>query len=199
MKGSSPEGMDGKRRADDDELLERMREDDVSAYRELVGRHLDRGYAVAMRILKNGADAEDVVQDAFVKAWLSRRQWEAGRAKFSTWLYRVVVNKCIDMTRAQKLEGLDDVPEPADDSIDAVTGIQKKQVYGQLGDALDRLPPQQKAAVVLFYYEELSNQDVAEIMGLSVGAVESLLKRARKGLRDVLRQSEQDMRGVLSK
>lgn len=184
---------------DDDDLLDRMRNDDVVAYRELVARHIDRGYAVAMRILKNKADAEDVVQESFVKVWLGRRQWECGRAKFSTWLYRVVVNKCIDFTRAPKSEWLENVPEPADESADAVTSIQRQQVFGQLGDALDCLPPQQKAAVVLFYYEELSNQEVSEIMGVSVGAVESLLKRARKGLREALQQFEQDVRGSLSK
>lgn len=183
---------------DDDDLLDLMRRDDVNAYRELVSRHINRGYAVALRILKNQADAEDVTQDAFVKAWLIRHDWERGRAKFSTWLYRVVVNRCIDLTRAPKSAGLDDVDEPADDADDAVTGIHRRQIYGRLGDALDQLPPQQKAAVILSYYEELSNQEVAEVMGASVSAVESLLKRARKGLREVLRHSEKDVRGALS-
>lgn len=184
--------------ATDEDLLERMRHDDVRAYRELVSRHIGRGYAVALRILKNAADAEDATQDAFVKAWLGRRDWEPGRAKFSTWLYRVVVNRCIDVMRAPRSEGLDETAEPVDESANAVDGIQRQQVYGRLGDALDRLPPQQKAAVVLSYYEELSNQEVADVMGTSVSAVESLLKRARKGLREFLRHSEQDVRHAFS-
>jgi len=123
--------------------------------------------------------------------------WDAGRAKFSTWLYRVIVNRCIDLRRAPKSEWLDDVPEPADeDAVDAVSGIHRRQVYGRLEDALGRLPTQQRVAVVLCYYEDLNNTEVAEVMNTSVSAVESLLKRGRKRLREILRNSERDVRIV---
>jgi len=180
----------------DEDLLERMRQDDVEAYRILVERHMNRAFGVAMRVLKNPTDAEDVAQDAFVKAWLNRQRWEAGRAKFSTWLYRVVVNRCIDLRRSPKEEWLDDVPEPADEAEDSVSSIHRRQVYGRLEDALGRLPTQQRVAVVLSYYEDLSNAEIAEVMSSSVSAVESLLKRGRKGLREILRNSEQDVRIV---
>lgn len=182
--------------SDDEALLERMRHDDVDAYRSLVERHMDRAFGVAMRVLKNPTDAEDVAQDAFVKAWLNRQRWEAGRAKFSTWLYRVVVNRCIDLRRSPKEEWIDDVPEPADEAEDSVSSIHRRQVYGRLEDALGRLPTQQRVAVVLSYYEDLSNAEIAEVMTTSVSAVESLLKRGRKGLREILRHSEQDVRIV---
>jgi RNA polymerase sigma-70 factor (ECF subfamily) len=178
----------------DDILLERMRLDDVEAYRALVERHIDRAYAVAMRVLKNPADAEDVTQDAFVKAWVNRHRWDAGRAKFSTWLYRVIVNRCIDLQRLPKTEWIDDVAEPAADMVDAVTDIHRRRVLGRLDDALHRLPTQQRVAIVLSYYEELSNLDVAEVMATTVSAVESLLKRGRKRLRELLRRSESDIR-----
>lgn len=180
----------------DEALLERMREDDVEAYRTLVERHMNRAFGVAMRVLKNPTDAEDVAQDAFVKAWLNRQRWEAGRAKFSTWLYRVVVNRCIDLRRSPREEWIDDVPEPADEAEDSVSSIHRRQVYGRLEDALGRLPTQQRVAVVLSYYEDLSNAEIAEVMSTSVSAVESLLKRGRKGLREILRHSEQDVRIV---
>jgi RNA polymerase sigma-70 factor (ECF subfamily) len=182
--------------ASDEALLERMRADDVEAYRTLVERHMNRAFGVAMRVLKNPTDAEDVAQDAFVKAWLNRQRWEAGRAKFSTWLYRVVVNRCIDLRRAPREEWIDDVPEPADEAEDSVSSIHRRQVYGRLEDALGRLPTQQRVAVVLSYYEDLSNAEIAEVMSTSVSAVESLLKRGRKGLREILRHSEQDVRIV---
>lgn len=178
----------------DDALLERMRLDDVEAYRALVERHIDHAYAVAMRILKNPADAEDVTQDAFVKAWINRHRWDAGRAKFSTWLYRVIVNRCIDKQRLLKTEWLDEVEEPAADIADAVTVIHRQRVYSRLEDALHRLPTQQRVALVLSYYEDMSNMEVAEVMGTTVGAVESLLKRGRKRLRELLRRSEGDIR-----
>ena len=180
----------------DEALLERMRQDDVEAYRTLVERHMNRAFGVAMRVLKNSSDAEDVTQDAFVKAWTNRHKWEPGRAKFSTWLYRVVVNRCIDLRRAPRQEWLDDVPEPADEAEDSVTSIHRRQVYGRLEDALGRLPTQQRVAVVLSYYEELSNAEISEVMNTSVSAVESLLKRGRKGLRELLKNSEHDVKIV---
>ncbi len=157
-------------RGGDDALLERMRLDDVEAYRTLVERHIDRAYAVAMRVLKNPADAEDVTQEAFVKAWVNRHRWDAGRAKFSTWLYRVIVNRCIDFQRLPKTEWLDEVDEPKADIIDAVTSIHRRRVYGQLEDALHRLPDQQRVAIVLSYYEDMSNLEVAEVMGTTLSA-----------------------------
>jgi RNA polymerase sigma-70 factor (ECF subfamily) len=180
----------------DEALLELMRADDVEAYRALVERHMNRAFGVAMRVLKNPTDAEDVAQDAFVKAWTNRHRWEAGRAKFSTWLYRVVVNRCIDLRRLPREEWIDDVPEPADDAEDSVSLIHRRQVYGRLEDALGRLPTQQRVAVVLSYYEDLSNAEIAEVMSTSVSAVESLLKRGRKGLREILRHSEADVKIV---
>ena len=113
----------------DDHLIERMRQNDEHAYRLLVERHIDRAYGLALRILRRPADAEDVAQEAFVKAWINRDKWQAGRAKFSTWLYRVIVNRCIDLQRAPRNEWLDDAPEPVDDAEDCVTSIQRQQVY----------------------------------------------------------------------
>ena len=178
----------------DDALLERMRLDDVEAYRTLVERHIDHAYAVAMRVIKNPADAEDVTQDAFVKAWVNRHRWDAGRAKFSTWLYRVIVNRCIDMQRLPKAEWIDAVAEPAAEVVDAVTDIHRRRVYGRLDDALHRLPTQQRVAIVLSYYEDMSNLEISEVMGTTVSAVESLLKRGRKRLRELLRRAESDIR-----
>lgn len=183
---------------EDDVLLGRMRFDDVDAYRALVERHIDRAYAVAMRMLKNPADAEDVTQDAFVKAWVNRHRWDAGRAKFSTWLYRVIVNRCIDLQRLPKAEWLDNVEDPAADVADAVTTIHRRRVYGSLEEALHRLPTQQRAAIVLSYYEDMSNLEIAEVMATSVSAVESLLKRGRKRLRELLRRAETAIRGGLT-
>jgi RNA polymerase sigma-70 factor (ECF subfamily) len=181
----------------DEALLDRMRGDDEDAYRVLVERHIDRAYGLALRVLKNAADADDVTQDAFVKAWQHRKNWQAGRAKFGTWLYRVIVNRCIDLQRRPKSEWLDDVPEPADDTEDSVTTIHRRQVHGRLDDALGRLPTSQRAAVVLSYYENLSNTEIAEVMGTSVAAVESLLKRGRQGLRTLLKRSEGEVRHFL--
>jgi RNA polymerase sigma-70 factor, ECF subfamily len=187
---SAPEPSDN----DDDLLLRRIADDDEAAFRELVSRHIDRAFALALRILGNRADAEDVVQDAFLKVWIHRGRWIEGRAKFSTWLYRVVTNRCIDFTRQPRGEDVDSVPELADDQPDAVTSMHRDEVHGMLEVAMKRLPDQQRIAVVLSYHENLSNSDIAEVMGTTISAVESLLKRGRQQLRKLLRRSERDIR-----
>lgn len=181
---------------DNEYLLERVRDGDAEAYRVLVERHIDRAYGLALRILNNPADAEDVVQDAFVNAWLHRANWQAGRAKFSTWLYRVIMNRCIDFKRSPKGSCIDDVPEPMDKADDAVTTIHRQQVYDRLGAAVNRLPEQQKMAILLSYHEDMSNAEIAEVMATTVSSVESLLKRGRQRLREIMKRSEGDVRGL---
>lgn len=183
---------------DDDILLARMRGDDAEAYRLLVERHVDRAYAIALRVLGNVADAEDVAQECLVKVWTHRHAWQDGKAKFSTWLYRVVVNRCIDLRRRPVNECLDDVPEPMDDEADSVSRIHRAQVFGRLDDAIARLPEQQRLALTLSYFDDLGNAEVAEILGTTVSAVESLLKRARQALRHNLRRCERDFRLALA-
>lgn len=182
----------------DDRLLARMRADDTAAYRLLVERHIDRAFGLALRVLKNAADAEDVTQEAFVKAWQKRHDWQEGRAKFSTWLYRVIVNACIDQLRGPRGENLEDVPEPRDEGEDAVSSIHRQQVVLQLDKALAHLPAPQRAAITLSYHEGLSNKEIAEVMGTSLFAVESLLKRGRQRLRELLKRAEGDVRSMLA-
>jgi RNA polymerase sigma-70 factor (ECF subfamily) len=181
----------------DDHLIERMRQNDDGAYRLLVERHIDRAYGLALRILRRPADAEDVAQEAFVKAWINRDKWQAGRAKFSTWLYRVIVNRCIDLQRAPRNEWLEDAPEPIDDAEDCVATIQKKQIYGRLEQAVEKLPGQQRTAVLLSYYEDMTNAEIAEVMGITISATEALLKRGRQRLREILKRSAGDVRRLL--
>ena len=105
---------------EDSELLDRLAAGDEVAFRMLVERHIDRAYAIALRIVGNAADAEDVVQDTMLKIWSHRGRWQHGRAKFSTWLYRVITNRCIDLRRKPRNENVETVPEVADGQPDAV-------------------------------------------------------------------------------
>jgi len=134
---------------EDKDLLDRLADDDESAFRSLVERHIDRAYAIALRIAGNAADAEDVVQDTMLKVWTHRGRWQHGRAKFSTWLYRVVSNRCIDLRRKPRNENVDAVPEVADDRPDASSVIERNEVNDLLGAAMQRLPEQQRVAVIL--------------------------------------------------
>jgi RNA polymerase sigma-70 factor (ECF subfamily) len=181
-------------RDEDCELLDRLAANDEAAFRCLVERHIDRAYAIALRILGSRADAEDVVQDTFLKIWTRRGEWQQGRAKFSTWLYRVVTNRCIDLRRRPRTEDVEAVPEPADKQPDAVSAMQRSEVFNMLEEAMNLLPEQQRIAVILSYHEDMSNAEIAEVMETTIAAVESLLKRGRQQLKKILRRNEGDIR-----
>ncbi|ABD05470.1 sigma-24 (FecI-like) [Rhodopseudomonas palustris HaA2] len=177
----------------DEELLDRLAANDEAAFRLLVERHIDRAFGIALRLLGSRADAEDVVQDTMLKVWTHRGRWEHGRAKFSTWLYRVVTNRCIDLHRRPRTDNVDAVPEPADAKPDACSTMQRNEITQLLETAIQKLPEQQRVAVILSYHENMSNGDIAEVMSTTVAAVESLLKRGRQQLREILRRHEPDL------
>jgi RNA polymerase sigma-70 factor (ECF subfamily) len=179
---------------EDSELLDRLAAGDEVAFRMLVERHIDRAYAIALRIVGNAADAEDVVQDTMLKIWSHRGRWQHGRAKFSTWLYRVISNRCIDLRRKPRTENVETVPEVADGQPGAVEVIERNELNGMLELAMQRLPEQQRIAVILSYHESMSNGEIAQVMDTTVAAVESLLKRGRQQLRQLLRKHERDIR-----
>lgn len=179
---------------EDSELLDRLAADDEAAFRMLVERHIDRAYAIALRIAGNAADAEDVVQDTMLKIWSHRGRWQHGRAKFSTWLYRVISNRCIDLRRKPRNENVETVPEVADGQPGAVEIIERNELNDMLELAMQRLPEQQRIAVILSYHENMSNGEIAQVMDTTVAAVESLLKRGRQQLRQLLRKHERDIR-----
>lgn len=181
-------------RDEDEELLDRLASNDEAAFRLLVERHIDRAFGIALRILGSRADAEDVVQDTMLKVWTHRGKWQHGRAKFSTWLYRVITNRCIDLHRLPRTDNVDAVPEPVDTRPDAVSAMQRNEVTRMLENAMQRLPEQQRVAVILSYHENMSNGEIAEVMDTTIAAVESLLKRGRQQLRDLLRRHEGDIR-----
>lgn len=178
----------------DEELMRRIRDSDRAAYRILVNRHLKRAFSLARRISGSDAEAEDIVQDAFLQIWQRRERWTDEGARFTTWLYRVITNRCIDFRRRPVTDELAPDLEPADDRPDAVHAIHRREVATRLAKAQERLSPQQRAAVALFYFQGLSAADAASVMQISVNALESLLKRARQQLRAHLRTSAQAAR-----
>jgi len=173
---------------DDNSLVARMVQGDKRAYRVVVERYYRGIVGIARRMGLTGGDAEDVAQDVFVRVWLHREKWRAdGGATFKTWLYRVAVNRVIDIKRKpQFVDGaeLDEVP---DEAMSAVDRLAQHQEFKRLRLAIKKLSDQQQIAINLFYDRELSNQEAASIMGVSVNAMESLLKRARKRLREELK------------
>jgi RNA polymerase sigma-70 factor (ECF subfamily) len=177
----------------DEELLVLVGGGDRQAYRILVERHGRRVLALARRMTGNLADAEDVAQDAFLRVWQRAGMWRDQGAQFSTWLYRVVMNLCLDRRRRKPMAPLETAGNPADDRPNAEATTAAGERSGQVEAALARLPDRQRAALVLSYYEGLSNAASAVILDISVVALESLLVRARRALR-----AELEMRGVMT-
>jgi RNA polymerase sigma-70 factor (ECF subfamily) len=177
--------------ATDEDLMVRIGNGDRVAFGELVRRHLDRAVAVAQRVTGSRGDAEEVAQEAFLRVWTKAPQWRTADgdfrgARFTTWLYRVVVNLGIDRRRRPAASPLEAAGDPADPADSALRSLEKAQLSTQVAAAVATLPERQRAALTLCFYEGLSNREAAEILDLSPGAIESLLVRARRSLRQAL-------------
>lgn len=170
----------------DADLLRAIAHGDRSAFDRLSRRHLDRAYGVALRMTGSRADAEDVVQDVFLRLWTKPDAWRPGQAQFSTWLYRVVVNRCLDLKRRPKGTDLESVEEPQDPDSNVEDTLLAAERNRALNGAVARLPERQRAAVVLTYTAGLRNAEAAAAMDISVKAFEALLVRAKRELRDHL-------------
>ena len=183
--GASP-SEEGARRVDlqDDQLMLAVQQGDKRAYRSLVERYINRTVALARRFVANQSDAEDIAQDVFLTLWKNAHQWQPGKAAFSTWLYRITVNRSIDYKRKMRFDPLDEVTEPEDGGLDAVSKIHTQQVSEKLRMAIGGLSEPQQVAMALYYHEGLSAARCAEVMEIKVNAVESLLKRGRQRLRE---------------
>lgn len=173
----------------DEELVLRIRGGDSVAFSALVYRHSRRFYAAAYRIMLSKEDAEDVVQEAFLKLWNGKAVWQEGKgAKFTTWFYRVVVNQARDHLAKRKDGRHTELTEELIQSGDmsAHDSMEKQQESQVVIEALAELPERQRTALTLFYTEELSQKETAEIMGITPKAVESLIGRAKLAMRDRL-------------
>ncbi len=177
----------------DDALLKRFADGDAEAARLLTDRLGPRSYAVALRLLGNRAEAEDVTQDAMMRLWQMAPDWVAGNAKVSTWLYRVTLNLCVDIRRKKAPDRLTDVPEPEDGQASVIDRLQDEARKDALQMALAELPDRQRQAVVLRHIEELPNPEIAGIMGVSVEAVESLTARGKRSLAGILARRRDEL------
>lgn len=164
-------------------LLAAFAAGDRAAALTLTERLTPRVLAQAYRILGNRAEAEDVAQEAMLRLWRIAPDWDADRARVTTWLYRVVVNLCTDRLRKSgRGVALDAVAEPEDGAASVAAQMQDRSRAGALRAALAQLPDRQAQAVALRHLEELGNPQIAEIMDTNVRTVESLIARGKKGL-----------------
>lgn len=180
--------------ASDDELVAAVAGGNEQACRLLMQRHLGRIVALARRMMGNQADAEEIAQEVFLRVWTHAERWEPGRAQFGTWLHRVAANLCLDRLRRQRgTVDIDDMPnlvsgEPAPDA-----RLEAEELAARVEEALQQLPERQRAAIALSHYQGLSNTETAEILDVTVEAVESLLSRGRRQLRLLLATEKQEL------
>jgi len=140
----------------DDALIAQFAAGDQSAARELASRHTGRVLALATRMLKDSAEAEDVAQEAMMRVWRNAGDWRPGEAKLSTWLHRVALNLCYDRLRKRREAPLDDAYDPADERISVQGAMEQSQSAQILKDAIAALPDRQRAAIQMRHFEERS-------------------------------------------
>ena len=172
----------------DVELLARIGNNEPAAVNEMVTRKLPRLLALASRILGDADEAKDVAQESFLRIWRQASTWRSGEARFDTWLHRVALNLCHDRLRRRKERPLneEEALELADSAPPLDEQLESTERSARMAAALAALPERQREAIVLQYYQELSNIDAAALMNISVEALESLLSRARRQLRSQL-------------
>lgn len=179
-----------KKRQDDNVLLVAFAKGDRSAAQQLTERLMPKIYSHAYYRLGNIADAEDVTQEAFLKLWKIAPKWKHEKAKVSTWLYRVVYNLCKDRYRRATLENLSSAQEATHGTQSPTDKIDAQYRQKALYDAMSTLPENQRLAIQLRHIDELSNPEIAEVMELSVEAVESLTARGKRKLIEILQSQK---------
>ena len=139
----------------------------------------------AFRMIGDATEAEDVAQDTFLRLWRHAERWEP-RAKLTTWLHRVAYNLSVDRLRARRDVLVERLPERADSRSAPTEQMATLETSKAVNDALASLAERQRTAIALVYYQGLSNREAADVMGVQVDALESLLSRGRRALRSKL-------------
>lgn len=168
----------------DEELMAQLSKGDHESFSILVRRNTSRFYSLAYRMLSDREDAQDIVQSCFLMLWENPEKWDSSKnTKFTTWFYRIVVNKCLDMKRKSKVIASSDEQEVPDSTTDTEAIVDMKRKQYEIELHIKELPVSQQTALNLCFYEGVSNKEAAEIMGIGIKALESLLMRAKRSLR----------------
>jgi len=176
------------------ELLARVAAGESEAFRGLVDRHLPTVLAIARRMLRDDAEAEDVAQDTMLRLWRNAAGLELGPHGVRPWLRRVASNLCIDRVRARRnTTVVEEVPEESAPP-SQVRHLAERELGARVDAALQALPERQRLAITLFHYEGMSQIEVGGVLGISDEAVESLLARARRTLKVALKE---EWRGLI--
>jgi RNA polymerase sigma factor (sigma-70 family) len=159
---------------------------DARSFERLVILYTPMVHAIAWRMLGDAVEAEDVVQETFVKLWVNAKGWMPAGGGLGGWLRRVSTNACLDRLRRPRFVSGEGLPERADEAPPADLAIDGARRRAAVAASIQALPDRQRAAIVLTYYEGVSNAEAASILGIGVKGLESLLVRARQALTQML-------------
>jgi RNA polymerase sigma-70 factor (ECF subfamily) len=180
----------------DGALVGRIAAGDGRALAEVARRHGPRLRALALRFAGGAADADDIVQETFWTLWRKADRWQPGGPPLGAWLARIAINRAIDGDRRRRVRrffGLEDAAEVGDPAVAAEQSVAARQELLAVSRDILSLPARQRAAILLAVGGEHSNAEIAEALGLSLGAAEQLLVRARKTLRAQLAARDAEM------
>jgi RNA polymerase sigma-70 factor (ECF subfamily) len=169
----------------DEALMARVQEADQQAFTRLLERHASGLHGFLQRMIRNHADAEELTQESFLRVWRHAKRWEPNRVRFSTWLYRIGHNLCVDRLRKQREVPLATMPEDVEPAV-PVPDLDAERINVVVRKLIEGLPERQRSALVLCHHQGMTNQQAAEVLDVSVDALESLLARARRTLRERL-------------
>lgn len=174
-------------------LVSKIADGDHAAFSVLVLRHTDKHLAYAERVMYSRQEAEDAVQEAFIKLWAKANKFDPNTAKFTTWFYRIVLNQCLDRKRRKKPVALPEGFDAIDDRDGPAETLAESQRAKRVKEGVMALPEKQRQALTLCYFQGLSNKEAAEVLDLGIKAMESLLMRGRKALAKNLANKAQDL------
>ena len=181
---------------DDIFYIEEVKNGKVSAFSYLVEKYQDFVYSLALKMLKNAEDAEEIAQDCFVKAYTKLGTFEA-KSKFSTWLYSIVYHTCVTELRKRKtnISSLEENMISDRDEFrlfEAITENKKEEQEKYINEALEKLPEEDNVLINLYYYEGLSVADIQEVTGMTESNVKIKIFRARKKVYTILQELLKD-------
>jgi len=185
----------------DEQLIERIQQGETRCFADLVDRHKDRALTVAVRLLRRREDAEEAVQDAFVRAFRGLAEFR-GESKFSTWFYRILYNICLTRLRRGQVGqaghvgmtvSIDDpdaanpAAAVADEGEDPLDQLDINETRAIVAEEMARLPERFRLPVTLFYVNDMSYEEIAAVLDAPIGTVKTNLFRGRVALRDQVR------------
>lgn len=180
--------------SDERELIERASDGDAEAFNQLMSMHEQRMYAVALRLCANREDAQDCLQEAMLRVYRSIGSFK-GESSFSTWLYRITTNTCLDELRRRKNKQstsldvlLTEGWMPANEHSSPERDVLRKELAKCIYDAIRELPDDMRAAIVLRDIQGCSYEEIAQILDINLGTIKSRISRGREKLREKLKK-----------